>query len=244
MNLHRLFFVLLPCALLIPHTSCFSLSSPHIFALHSPHLISSRLTTPRPILCHVTFLSSHHTHDTTLLSHLCQIPLYPTISSSRSSTFCSSELEEFFHAAEVLGADHRQHSIATITAQRNREKNKHTHTHNADDESYEESDASGTYSQSLIHVKKSGGGESRANSRMGIHSKDAHSHSHLSYGNTSSNSDGSYVTSSPPYTDTCNNSNSSSRGVHGEKGRTAMSAADIRNHRYNTGLLDPDSDSW
>lgn len=233
------------------HLLVLPLLSSHLCpTLSPPHFIPTHHTSSYLMSCHFPLISSHHTHDTTLLSHLCQIPLYPTISSSRSSTFCSSELEEFFHAAEVLGADHRQHSIAAITAQRNREKNKHAHTHNADDESYEGSDVSGTYSQSLTHVKKSGGGESRANSRMGIHSKDAHSHSHshshshLPYGNTSSNSDGSYVASSPPYTETCNNSNSSSRGVHGEKGRTAMSAADIRNHRYNTGLLDPDSDSW
>jgi hypothetical protein len=223
-------------------------------------------------------------HHTTLPSPFCTAyytPLNPLPISFFSSAFSPRELEDFFHATEVLTSNHRQYSIDALNAtQLNREADRDrdrdrerdgrresdrdrdrdvevdrekcdsihsTNTADISNKKYKSnSNSSSTYPQSGAKSNSS----SKSNSNPGSSGTTADSRPNTHQNNPSSRCESTNTaqhTHSHTHTHTepgSGRTRSSSNHLNPfyEMGR--MTADDLRNHRYNSGLEESEEGSW
>jgi hypothetical protein len=222
-------------------------------------------------------------HHTTLPSPFCTAyytPLNPLPISFFSSAFSPRELEDFFHATEVLTSNHRQYSIDALNATQlnrevdrdrdrerdgrresdrdrdrdvevDREKCDSIHSTNTADISNKKyksnSNSSSTYPQS--GAKSNSNSSSKSNSNPGSSGTTADSRPNTHQNNPSSRCESTNTaqhtqshthTHTEPGSGRTRSSNNHLNPFY-EIGR--MTADDLRNHRYNSGLEESEG-SW
>lgn len=168
-----------------------------------------------------------------------------------SSSYSSSELEEFFHATEVLNSNHRQYSIDALNATQ----------HSTSKSDHEKSDERNV----LIPSDPSESKDPTSNPHHGpclINSKGGSKTSSIACKSSSSNDMSSKVTTTTTTAHTLNtesgsgialgNSNAHSSSSSSQNAKnihlnpfyelSRMTPADLRNYRYNSGL--EEDDGW
>lgn len=170
-----------------------------------------------------------------------------------SSSYSSSELEEFFHATEVLNSNHRQYSIDALNATQ--------HSSNKSDREKNSSDWSKPDENSMLIPPDPS--ECR-DPRSLVNSKGSSKTSSTACKSTTSNAMSSKVTTTTAAAAahtlntesgsgiTLGNSNAHSSSSSSQNAKnihlnpfyelSRMTAADLRNYRYNSGL--EEDDSW
>jgi hypothetical protein len=180
-----------------------------------------------------------------------------------SSAFSPHELEDFFHATEVLTSNHRQYSIDALNAtQLNREADRERERERERDRDAEvggdrercDSDSILSPNTGDISNKKykssSSSSSSSSHPQSGCSSSysgnTAYSHLNTQHNNPSSKGKATHTaqhTHTHPHTEpSSGKSNNNHLNPFYEIGR--MTADDLRNHRYNSGLEEPEEGSW